>query len=398
MKCFSVLNSFCAMLVAGTLFARAADTAATPDSGAAGVGNTSQTTAATDPLRRLMHSFAELQKGRAANARECAGLREAFSLLKRSENDAALLKEALRLRWRCSHYLKKLELERAKHIGFKADMDSYAAAAGPGLLAQEQSYLSHYLDEVRAWGQRQNEEEKAAKGLIGRTERLAEALPPPPGYVNEIGMAMRLVPVRGRGRKTFYLSGAPVTVAQWNRLAKHSDSIQPVPPAADEAEPRTTVSLAEARDFATAASRYMLFRYSLLDGAQAEAAEKCRRDNPEFLSVIPVASWMGVNWLSDKYTANADEAEAAARFGMTMGAVWDPAGLLFRRSGEEDSTVCGELPQAAYQRLGFYLAAPAGAGSAARYNAVAAEVEEEENGRVAAAGSEDEGRGDRSEP
>ena len=66
------------------------------------------------------------------------------------------------------------------------------------------------------------------------------------------------------------------------------------------------------------------------------------------------------------------------RFGITLGAVWDPAHRLASRNSSDNQDVFGELPEAHYGALGCIFIVPVEAGRAARI--IQAEAHLNQNG------------------
>ena len=364
-----------------------ADVAAVPAAGA-GTGANAAIPQPPDSLQRLMTVFQELQDNRNANHARCDRLLRGEALLKRGENPEAVLEAALRLQFASEKFLSRLDLERTGNIEFKGGADRYAAENGTGIMPQEQRYLDGYADSLREFGKAQDAESRAIKSMLSRVQELIRKLPPPAAYENALGMKMRLVAVRKFA--PFYITDGPVSRAQWNRMAKRSDSLSAAEP--DDDGPRVEIAFQEAQKFASAVSRYLFFAYSLPTSAQCAALERSGKMPP-----MPVACWVGTPWLADKYAVNPDEKEAMGRFGMKMAALWDPSSRLFRNHHDDDEedgqlpAICGELPQAAYRDLGICLAAPVQAGVAARYDAVSRKIAENPE---ADDGDDDSGKGE----
>ena len=306
------------------------------------------------PLQELIGSYEQIRKEHEANIGRLAAIQAQLQELQRQPSANAFADVAVSIGRNLMDLHDRMQTERENQIAFKNDIDRYSA--GRNLLQQEQSYLKHYLDELRRYGL---EQEKAAQQMKAIQHAVAvrlDRLPPPPRFVNRLGIAFVLV--SPKGQPPFYVSETALGNDQYLSLLKEL-----MPNASEEERQREAERAAregltypEAQRLALGIGHLSGMRLNLPSAKEA-AILKAVGYGEQLKQAV---------WLLDKWNAPYEEREAMVRFGIVMGAVWDPAGCLSRAKVAGADAVSGELPEAHYPALGCIFVAPAAAGKAAR--------------------------------
>lgn len=311
------------------------------------------------PMQALMREMQDIRQSHEKNRKDFAALQDKARQVTRLASSDEIIAAAMVLQRQLQEQQQLIDLSRQRHINFKARAESYSATGNP--LHQETAFINRYMDELRLFGVQLEKMESDGKQLLQQLENAIKRQPPPATFVNAQGMAMTLIPKHGKLRP-FYASTEPLTIQQWNRLAKGA---QLPTLEGDDTDHAANITHPQAQSAAKWLSRQSTHPYTLPTAQHCKAIAKARKD-----FAPPCAFWLAGTPPID-YT----EKEAMARFGMTMQPIWDPSRALGKLG---DEPFAADLPQAAYNDLGVMLVVDVTAGIEARLQRIAAEIQSQE--------------------
>ncbi|MBR4125403.1 MAG: hypothetical protein IKR13_04295 [Victivallales bacterium] len=306
------------------------------------------------PLQAMIRTFDRIRLERLENADRLDNIQRQMQELLRQPTANAFATKASAIRRDLHELQGRLQVERENQITFKNEIDRFSADRQ--LLRQEASYLSHYLDELKLYGLEQEKAIKLIQNIHTAVAVRLDRLPPPPEFTNRLGMSFVLV--QAKGQAPFYVSSQVMTQEQY--LA----ALKLLTPDRQEAELSTEAERAFREGMTHAEAQRLALGIAHLSGSRVtlpSAKEIAALNSVDFGKDLERAVW-----LQEKWGAPYDEREAIVRFGATMVAIWDPAGILARHGGSDQTAVVGELPNAHYPGLGCIFVAPVMAGKAAR--------------------------------
>lgn len=309
----------------------------------------------SSPFEMMFRGFEQIRLEHEENVMRLESLRKRLQELQHMPSANAYANGAVLFLRDLDDLRNRLATERENQIAYKNEIDRYMSEKQ--LLRQENSYLGHYLENLRIYGVEQDK----MVNFMGAVEHNIRAglgnLPPPSEFSNRLGISFVLVQVKGR--QPFYVSKHAITLDEYLAVKKLMEPERPV--ANVEAEARDTfiagMNYEEAQRLALGMSH--------LSGDLVTLPT---------VKEVPALNAIGYGekleqavWLQDKWNPPYEEREAMIRFGITMVPIWDPARRLSRReSSEDNSNVFGELPEAHYGALGCVFVVPVAAGKNAR--------------------------------
>lgn len=298
-------------------------------------------------FQELIGDFAMIQEMHDTNRAAFASIDVDLGKLFKSPNSEESIKQAIRIRRRTAELMQSIERNQERQVAFKNALTNYAATRQ--LLRQEQSYLTHYLDELQKFGAEQAD---AMRFLQNATKTLTQVLAstqPPPRFT--VAPGIEFVLVGAPGKTPLYVTATALTedqtIAFWRAANPNAD--ENALKQARENLKKDGCNLLDVTAIAATATKLAGFECTLPEEAQLQLLKG-------YAPTIDKAVWIG-----GKPQLQPHEREALQRFDMKMGRIWDPRGLLRRKtSGIAD--VSSELPWASYPELGCILVANVQAG------------------------------------
>lgn len=298
-------------------------------------------------FQELIGDFAMIQEMHDTNRAAFASIDVDLGKLLKSPNSEESIKQAIRIRRRTAELMQSIERNQERQVAFKNALTNYAATRQ--LLRQEQSYLTHYLDELQKFGAEQAD---AMRFLQNATKTLTQVLAstqPPPRFT--VAPGIEFVLVGAPGKTPLYVTATALTedqtIAFWRAANPNAD--ENALKQARENLKKDGCNLLDVTAIAATATKLAGFECTLPEEAQLQLLKG-------YAPTLDKAVWIG-----GKPQLQPHEREALQRFDMKMGRIWDPRGLLRRKtSGIAD--VSSELPWASYPELGCILVANVQAG------------------------------------
>lgn len=302
-------------------------------------------------FQELIGDFAMIQEMHDTNRAAFASIDVDLGKLFKSPNSEESIKQAIRIRRRTAELMQSIERNQERQVAFKNALTNYAATRQ--LLRQEQSYLTHYLDELQKFGAEQAD---AMRFLQNATKTLTQVLAstqPPPRFT--VAPGIEFVLVGAPGKTPLYVTATALTedqtIAFWRAANPNAD--ENALEQARENLKKDGCNLLDVTAIAATATKLAGFECTLPEEAQLQLLKG-------YAPTLDKAVWIGGKpQLQPQLQPH--EREALQRFDMKMGRIWDPRGLLRRKtSGIAD--VSSELPWASYPELGCILVANVQAG------------------------------------
>ena len=288
-------------------------------------------------FQTLMNDFALLQENHSNNQVLLHDLGKDLQELPKAPTPEAALLSSMRLNKRVTEAIKSLQREQDSQVQFSNSISQYSGTRQ--LLRQEQSYLSHYLDELQKYGL---EEENALFFLKNTAQQLQYRITntlPPTEFTCALGIEFKLVMTN---KESFYISRSPLTADQFEKLHNLTSS--------DITEEELTQHVIRFRSQGIThdEARWVADTIGHLCGFP------CRLPTAKQLAVLKEygAALKQALWLDGELPADFKfkSREAQQRFGMEMSPIWDPAGML--RTGQDAQALSEELSWASYPELG----------------------------------------------
>lgn len=302
-------------------------------------------------FQTLMNDFAMLQENHSDNQVFLNNLGKELQELPKAPTPEAALLSSLKLKDRVNEAIKNLQREQDAQVKFSNSISTYSG--NRQLLRQEQSYLSHYLDELQKYGL---EEENALIFLKNTAQQLQyriATMPPPQKFTCALGIDFILVSAQ---EMSFYISRSPITADQFEKLHNLTSS--------DITEDALNQAVVRFRSKGITHDEALW----IADTIGHLCGFPCRLPAVRQLTALKEygASLKQALWVDGERPAELKfkSREAQQRFGMTMSLLWDPAGIL--RSGEDAQALAEELSWASYPELGCAVVTDIQAGRAAR--------------------------------
>lgn len=205
------------------------------------------------------------------------------------------------------------------------------------LLPQQTSYVSHYLKELRIIGEQQDTMQRVIRSKLKELQTIVVRIPPPPFFISKAGIKMLLI---SNKENSFYISELPVSEAVFTAVSDFFNGTNYPAETPAQIPYKGKVNLDQAEKFCQNLSRFEGYTYSIPERSELAWANR-RKHIPD------IAVWCRSRWSPDW-----EELEAQKRFGVALYTIWDPNKAL---SANADSSLSGELKNAAYDQLGFYI-------------------------------------------
>ncbi|GEM_PF-7025994 len=300
-------------------------------------------------FQELMSEFTILQEDHTENQKLLSTVYTGLKELTQTASNDAILENSIKLYRQISEVISAIQQEQEQQVAFKNTISRYSGDRQ--LLRQEQTYLSHYLDELQKFGR----EQEGAMAYLQQAQkqlslRIAN-MPPPPRFTGNFDIEFVLIATDRNN--AFYITKEPLSQEQiftiWKAMHPelNDQELQKI----QEDFKQKGICLYEARQIAACMGRlFGGFPCTLPSEAQVAALR-------EYGQTLPKAVW-----LDGKQNLEPVEKEALLRFGMTIGRVWDPTAKL--GAHQNRNAVISEIPWAKYPELGCVLTTVIDAGRA----------------------------------
>lgn len=314
-------------------------------------------------FQEIMSDFAILQEDHAGNQKLLSDIDIGLKELSQTASADAILKNSLKLHREITTAIQALQQEQDKQVIFKNTISRYSGDRQ--LLRQEQSYISHYLDELQKYGRDQANVMVFLQKTLRQLNANIANMPPPPHFTGNFGIEFMLI--TAPKNEAFYVTKEPLTAEQictiWK--AMHPEVTGEEWQKIVEDFTQKGISMGEAQEIAACMGR-------LLGGFPCNLpAESQLNALREYGQTLQKAVWLG-----GKQLISPTEKEALSRFGMQVGRIWDPMARL--GALHATNAVSSELTWAKYPELGCILTTAIDTGRAQKRAIIEKLLDEEE--------------------